>query len=247
MVDEPRNEEGVQNESTPSSDAAITEDTKQPDKESAPAENVNYQEELEKERARAERLKQQLAGREKQVEELQTSVLARRFFEEPEEEKAPAPQEKQEGQQKKQVNSADRVRDEMLIKATLKDIKDDMQSRYGADKHVPFDSQEVQRRILEADPQGTSLLNPQIWEYMYKVIRGEKLDEITSKYESEKKAIVDKEDSKMVDSPSVPTNTGNNDGDRLPFEKAIHVLSTDELKTKYPAEYNSMLMKSLGL
>lgn len=247
MVDEPKNEEGVQSVTTPSSDDAITEKPEQPDN-AEPAKD--YQKLLEEAEAKAKRYKEQLQGREKQVEELQNAVLAKKFFSEPEDDKTSEPQENvktETKEPKKQLDRNNIIRDQMLIKATIKDISENMASKYGSDKYVPFNAAEVKERILEADPGGLSLLNEKTWDYMYKVIRGEKLDTIAEKFNKEKEEIQDKEDSKMVDTPSVPTNSGNEDNDRLPFEKAVYTLSSDELKRQYPDEYAAAMRNYIGI
>lgn len=246
MVDEPKNEEGVQNATTPSSDAAITDkDSNQPDKTSTPDREAEYQKLLEEERQKAERYKQQLHGREKQVEELRAQVLAKKFFGS-DEETHDTPDEKKEAPKvQPQRSNGDNLRDRMIVESRLREIQQDMTAKYGSDEDAPFDAATVRDRILELDPEGLALLNPKVWEFTYKSIKGEKLDDVRKRYTKEKKEIADKEDSKMVDAPSVPTNSGNSDA--LPFDKALKMMSTDELKVKYPKEYDAMLRRSLGL
>lgn len=251
MVDIPKNEEGIQSEVTPQNPDAITEQATQPQNASAP-ESKPTVEELSAQLAEVERksirYKEQLQGREKEVEELKSLSIARSFFGDVSTEKPKVTEDPETEPVKKTIvnerTEADVYRDTLIVQSAIRSIREDLAAKYGSDEDVPFIAEEIQSEIGRLDPSGKSLLSPQAWETTYQAVRGRRLSEIREKYASKAEQVTATETIKLTDAPSVPTNDSPS-GDGLSFMEAFNTMSTDELKAKYPKEYSAMMRDGL--
>ena len=68
-----------------------------------------------------------------------------------------------------------------FLKGVIRTARLEAQEKYEGDKYVPFNKElaaEVETELMALDPTGRSLIDPIAWERGYKIVRGNKIDEL---------------------------------------------------------------------
>ena len=202
-----------------------------------------------------ERLKQQLHGREQELEDIRSIKIAEAF------QAKPVIEEKQVDEYGEPTNikvrqpqvAQDNTINQLTIRNAIRGNKSDLIEEFANDRHVPCTAElakKVEAKILGYDKSGKLLLNPQAWREAYSLVRADlissKLDEkeasVTTIKEAARKEVIAKEDAKI--SAAVETSTKPAEVTAEPSMKEITKLLREKKITT--AEAKALYHKLVG-
>jgi hypothetical protein len=255
--------EDILDESTPEL-AAVSKENEQPVEVPVQKSEIEVlREEKEALQAKADRYLQQLHGKDKLIEDLKASEIAKNL-ERPasvvEDDTYEYEPETPQQPRKVRSNSEPDMQTKILVKSAISMNKNSMAESFSNDSVLPWNkeiAEKVEKEIIRRDPSRISVLDEEKWETTYHLLRSQAASEkladqqrkssVKAKVEADKlaKVIIEKEKAKQsqpVIQEAAPTKQVAKNTE---FEKDSKTMTPEQLKRKYREDYNKAIVDRL--